>query len=276
MTRAISKQLLPVFDKPMVYYPLTTLMLAGVRAVTVITTPADRTLFERLLGDGSQWGMALTYTEQERPAGIAQALTLAEHDLAGALPVLILGDNLFYSRELTTLLSAAAARTVGATIFAHHVRDPSAYGVVTFDSHGAAVAIEEKPRVPNSPWAVTGLYFYDADAPEIARTLTPSARGELEITDLNREYLRRGQLTVEQLGRGAAWLDTGTPEALLQAAQFVQTIEARQGLRIASPEEVAWRQGWINDNELARLAAGLEGTEYGSYLARLLAGPREA
>ena len=271
ITQAVSKQLLPVFDKPMIYYPLTTLMLAGVRDVLVISTPHDLPLFRRLLGDGRRWGMRLEYAEQAEPKGIAQALLIAEWFLQGASPVLILGDNLFYGGNLTGALATASARSEGATIFAHRVRNAAEYGVVAFDAHGNPTSLEEKPVVPKSPYAVTGLYFYDSRAVEIARLLKPSARGEVEITDVNRTYLDRGSLKVELLGRGAAWLDTGTPETLLQAAQFVQTIEERQGLKIACPEEIAWRNGWIDDAQLTRLAESLAKTAYGRYLLELLA-----
>jgi glucose-1-phosphate thymidylyltransferase len=270
ITQAVSKQLLPVFDKPMIYYALTTLMLAGVRDVLVISTPHDLPQFRRLLADGRRWGLRFEYAEQAEPRGIAQALIIAESFLEGASPVLILGDNLFYGGNLTGALAAASARSEGATIFAHRVRNAAEYGVVAFDSHGNAESIEEKPAVPKSPYAVTGLYFYDSRAGEIARSIKPSARGELEITDVNRAYLERGSLGVQILGRDAAWLDTGTPESLLQAAQFVQTIEERQGLKIACPEEIAWRNGWIDDAQLARLAEPLAKTAYGRYLLELL------
>ncbi len=270
ITQAVSKQLLPVFDKPMIFYPLSTLMLAGVREVMVISTPHDLPLIRRLLGDGVRWGLRLEYAEQAEPKGIAQALVIAEAFLDGAGSVLILGDNMFYGGNLTRGLAAAGAQADGATIFAHRVKNATEYGVVTVDASGRATSIEEKPAVPKSPYAVTGLYFYDSQAPVIARQLKPSARGELEITDLNRAYLDRGTLTVQQLGRGAAWLDTGTPESLLQAAQFVQTIEERQGLKIACPEEIAWRSKWIDDAQLAKLAESLAKTAYGRYLNDLL------
>jgi glucose-1-phosphate thymidylyltransferase len=274
LTRAVSKQLLPVYDKPLVYYPLSTLMLAGIRELLLISTPHDLPLFERLLGDGTQWGMTFRYAAQPKPEGIAQSLTIGERFLDGAAPVLILGDNFFYGQSFGRQLIGAAARPEGATIFAHRVRNPEEYGVVTFDSSGKATDIAEKPAKPQSHYAVTGLYFYDRDAAELAGKLKPSARGELEITDLNREYLRRGTLTVEQLGRGAAWLDTGTPDTLLQAAQFVQTIEERQGLKIACPEEIAWRNGWIDTAQLEALAAPLGKTAYGRYLSEVSLEPR--
>lgn len=273
LTLAVSKQLLPIYDKPMVYHPLTTLMLAGVRKLLLISTPGDLPLFQRLLGDGSQWGVTLTFAEQPKPEGIAQSLLIGERFLDGALPALVLGDNLFYGRELAPLTREAASRTSGATIFAHRVRNASDYGVVGFDASGRPDSIEEKPKMPKSSFAVTGLYFYDRDAVDIVRSLTPSPRGELEITDLNREYLRRQSLEVAMLGRGAAWLDTGTPEAMLQAAQFVQTIEERQGLKIACPEEVAWRMGWIDDAQVERLAAPLANSTYGRYLLEMLKEP---
>jgi glucose-1-phosphate thymidylyltransferase len=270
LTRAVSKQLLPVYDKPMVYYPLTTLMFAGVRELLVVSTPHDLPLFQRLLGDGAQWGLALAYAAQPKPDGIAQALLIAEQFLGDTHPCLVLGDNLFYGREIVPLLREASGRAEGATIFAHRVRDPREYGVVGFDALGRATSIEEKPVEPRSQYAVTGLYFYDRDALAIARALTPSARGELEITDVNRAYLERGTLHVSKLGRGVAWLDTGTPQALLQASQFVQTLEERQGLKIACPEEVAWRSGWIDAAQVERLAAPLAKTSYGSYLLEML------
>ena len=274
LTRAVSKQLLPIYDKPLIYYPLSALMLAGIRELVVISTPHDLPLFERLLGDGSQWGMTFAYAAQPKPEGIAQSLTIAEKFLDGRAPALILGDNFFYGQSLGKQLSGASERLDGATIFAHRVRNPAEYGVVTFDDLGKALDIVEKPAKPKSHFAVTGVYFYDRDAVEIVSKLKPSARGELEITDLNREYLKRGTLNVELLGRGAAWLDTGTPETLLQAAQFVQTIEERQGLKIACPEEIAWRTGWIDTAQLEKLAAALEKTAYGRYLREISAEPR--
>ena len=274
LTRAVSKQLLPLYDKPMIYYPLTTLMLAGVRELLVVTTPHDLPLFKRLLGDGSQWGLTLEYVEQFAPRGIAEALLLGEAFLDDAAPALILGDNLFYGEQLSGSLRAAAARATGATIFAHRVMDPSQYGVVELDPSGRPLGIEEKPTVPKSALAVTGLYFYARDAVQIARGLKPSARGELEITDVNRAYLDRGTLDVSLLGRGAAWLDTGTHEDLLEAAQFIRTVEKRQGLKIAVPEEVAWRLGWIEAAQVEQLAAPLAKTGYGQYLLELLRGPR--
>ncbi len=271
LTRAVSKQLLPVYDKPMVYYPLTTLMLAGIREVLVITTPRDREAFAALLGDGSDWGMTLRYAVQPQPVGLADAFRVGRDFIDGRPSALVLGDNLFYGQSLAARLQAASRQGTGATVFAHRVANPQAYGVVTLDAAGRAVAIEEKPAVPASPWAVTGLYFYDPQVVEIAATLAPSPRGELEITDVNRAYLERGQLQVEPLGRGAAWLDTGTPETLLQAGQFVQVVEERQGLKIGAPEEVAWRMGFIDRAQLHRLGAALGKSAYGAYLQRLAA-----
>lgn len=270
LTAAFSKQLLPVYDKPMIYYPLSVLMLAGIREILLISTPADRGLFERLFGDGAAFGLRLRYAVQERPEGLAQALLIAEDELAGAPSCLILGDNFLYGQTLVPQLKDAAADE-GAGIFAYHVQNPSAYGVVEIGADGRPVTLEEKPARPRSNWAVPGLYFFAPDAPALARTLRPSARGELEITDLNRIYLERGRLDVHLLGRGTAWLDMGTPESLLQAAQFVQVIQQRQGLMIACLEEIAWRQGWINAAVLTRRAEALHPSPYAAYL-RALAG----
>jgi glucose-1-phosphate thymidylyltransferase len=271
LTRVVSKQLLPVYDKPMVYYPLTTLMLAGIREVLVITTPRDQEAFSELLGDGAAWGMTLRYAVQPQPVGLADAFRLGRTFIDGRPSALVLGDNLFYGQSLAARLQQAAHQAVGATVFAHRVANPEAYGVVTLDAAGHAVALEEKPAAPASPWAVTGLYFYDPQVVEIAAALAPSARGELEITDVNRAYLERGQLAVEPLGRGAAWLDTGTPETLLQAGEFVRVVEQRQGLKIGAPEEVAWRMGFIDRAQLARLGDALGKSAYGAYLQRLAA-----
>ncbi|MBI4509382.1 MAG: glucose-1-phosphate thymidylyltransferase RfbA [Deltaproteobacteria bacterium] len=269
LTWVVSKQLLPVYDKPMVYYPVSTLMLAGIRDILVISTPRDLPGFERLLGDGSKWGVSFQYRAQPRPEGIAQALLIGR-DFIGNDPVaLVLGDNLFYGHGLGELLQRVAARRDGATIFGYYVKDPERYGVVEFDQRGQAVGIEEKPKQPRSNFAVIGLYFYDSDACEIASTLKPSARGELEITDLNQEYLRRGALRVERLGRGFAWLDTGTHESLMQASGFIEIIERRQGLKIGCPEEVALRMGFIDVVELERLAKPIESSDYGRYLVQL-------
>jgi glucose-1-phosphate thymidylyltransferase len=270
LTGAISKQLLPVYNKPMIYYPLSVLMMAGIREIMVISTPEHLPLFREMLGDGAKWGLAFSFRAQPRPEGIAQAILIAEDYLAGEPSCLALGDNIFYGADLQRLLKRAAARSSGATIFGYSVRDPERYGVVSLDTQGKAVSIEEKPAAPpKSGYAVTGLYFYDAEVSAIARTLKPSPRGELEITDLNRVYLERGCLFVERLGRGYAWLDTGTHESLLEAGQFVQTIEHRQGLMIACPEEIAFAQGYIDAAQLTELAAPLTKTQYGQYLLRL-------
>ncbi len=253
----------------MIYYPLSTLMLAGVRDLLVITTPIDAPLFERLLGDGARWGMHFAYDTQSQPRGIAEALVIGDPFLAGRASALVLGDNLFFGHDIPAQVQQAMTRQRGATVFAHQVASPEAYGVVAYDAQGRVLDIVEKPQVPPSRWAVTGLYLYDSDAPQLARSLAPSGRQELEITDLNRAYLRRGDLTVEQLGRGAAWYDTGTPEALLEAAQFVYALEHRQGLRIGCPEEIAWRQGWIDIEAVHRLAHPMRHTGYGRYLLGL-------
>lgn len=269
-TQVISKQLLPVLDKPMIYYPLTTLMLADVREILLISTPNDITLFQRLLGDGSQWGLAIDYAVQPSPDGLAQALTIGEQFLNGSPSVLILGDNIFYGHSLHKKLAAAHARENGATIFAYRVRDPERYGVAEFSKDGKVWSLEEKPTLPKSNYAVTGLYFYDEHAPSYAKQIKPSHRGELEITDLNKVYLQKQQLNVEYLSRGYAWLDTGTHESLLEAHQFVQAIEHRQGLKIACPEEIAFRKGWINKSALKALAQPMLKNSYGQYLMQII------
>ena len=270
VTRAISKQLLPLYDKPLVYYPLATLMLAGLRDILLISTPEDGPLFSRLLGDGSQWGIRIRYATQAEPKGIAQALLIAEDFIAGNPVCLILGDNLFYGHGLPEQLRLAANQGRGATVFAYYVRDPERYGVVEFDAEGRAVGLEEKPAAARSHYAVTGLYFYDPGCVQIARNLKPSARGELEITEVNRAYLASGQLHVQVLGRGVAWLDTGTHASLLAAANFVETIEARQGLKVCCPEEIAFRQGFIDHRQLSDLARAIGKSGYGEYLERVL------
>ncbi len=271
MTISVSKQLMPVYDKPMIYYPLTTLMMAGIRDILIISTPHDLPLFERLLGDGSQWGISIQYQAQPKPDGLAQAYVIGADFVSGQSSCLILGDNIYYGPSLTSFLEGAATIRDGACVFAYQVSDPQRYGVVEFDADMKAVSIEEKPESPRSNWAVTGLYFYDSQVVDIAANLKPSLRGEFEITDVNRAYLERGELTVQPIGRGYAWLDTGTPDSLLDAAEFVRVLEKRQGFKIACPEEVAWRRGFIGDGDIERLANRLGSSQYGSYLRQLLA-----
>ena len=270
ITRSISKQLLPVYDKPMIYYPLSTLMMAGIREILIITTPRDNALFRELLGDGSQWGLQIEYAIQEHPGGLAQAFLIGREFVAGQPCCLVLGDNIFFGQGLIKLLRLAAEKTTGATVFGYWVRDPERYGVAEFDAHGRVTGLEEKPLHPKSNYAVTGLYFYDRHVCDLAAQLEPSTRGELEITDLNSLYLARGELELMQLGRGMAWLDTGTHDSLMEAAGFVETIEKRQGLTVCCPEEIAWRNHWIDDAELRAQAAALSKNTYGQYLLELL------
>lgn len=270
MTKVVSKQLMPVYDKPMIYYPLSVLMLSGIRDVLIISTPQDQSLFQTLLGDGTQWGISISYAVQPKPNGIAAAFIIGESFIQGEGCSLVLGDNIFYGPGLGTKLRLAASQSGGATVFAYWVQDPQRYGVVSFDAESRAETIEEKPQQPRSNYAVTGLYYYDADICSLAKSLQPSKRGELEITDLNRLYLDSGQLKVQTLGRGYAWLDTGTHESLMQAACFIQTIQDRQGLKVACLEEIAFRQGWINEEELEKIAEPMSATAYGQYLQRIL------
>jgi glucose-1-phosphate thymidylyltransferase len=271
MTIGVSKQMMPVYDKPMIYYPLTTLMMAGIREILIITTPHDLPLFEKLLGDGSRWGIRLEYAAQPSPDGLAQAYMIGADFVGGQPSCLILGDNIYYGPSLASSLEEAAQIQHGASVFAYQVSDPERYGVVEFDDNFKALSVEEKPLKPRSNWAITGLYFYDAQVVDIAHNIKPSARGEYEITDVNRTYLERGQLSVQPIGRGYAWLDTGTPDSLLDAAEFVRVLEKRQGFKISCPEEIAWRKGFINDSELEILAADLGKSEYGKYLYKCLA-----
>jgi len=270
VTQVVSKQLLPIFDKPMIYYPLSTLLLAGIRDILVISTPQDTPRFEQLLGDGRQWGISISYAVQPSPDGLAQAFLIGEAFLGDAPSALVLGDNIFHGHDFARLLNNANQRTTGATVFAYPVTDPERYGVVEFDRQRRAISLEEKPKAPRSHHAVTGLYFYDNQVVDLARSIKPSARGELEITDLNRLYLEQGKLEVETMGRGYAWLDTGTHESMLEAGQFIHTIEKRQGLKVACPEEIVWRNGWVDDAQLERLAQPLGKSGYGEYLRVLL------
>lgn len=276
MTMAASKQLMPIYDKPMIYYPLSVLMLASIREVLIITSPHDAPAFRSLLGDGSQWGMAIEYAVQPEPKGLAQAYTIGAEFVAGGPSCLVLGDNIFFGHGLPKIMGSARAREKGATVFAYHVGDPDRYGVVEFDAEMRALSIEEKPTSPKSHWAVTGLYFYDAQVVDIAANLKPSARGEVEITDVNRVYLERGELNVEIMGRGYAWLDTGTPDSLLEAAEFVATIERRQGMKIACLEEIAWRMGFIDEPQLSTMIAMHGSSAYGAYLRTVLSEPNNS
>lgn len=269
-SQVVSKQLLPIYDKPMIYYPLSTLMLAGIRDILIISTPQDTPRFSQLLGDGSQWGLNLQYAVQESPDGLAQAFLIGESFLQNSPSALVLGDNIFYGHDFASLLQSANDKASGATVFAYAVQDPQRYGVVEFDIHGKAISLEEKPTAPKSRYAVTGLYFYDQQVVRLAKQIKPSPRGELEITDLNRLYLKAGQLDVQTMGRGYAWLDTGTHESMLEAGQFIYTVEKRQGLKVAAPEEICWRNGWIDDAQLEKLAAKLGKSDYGHYLLRLV------
>ena len=270
LTLSVSKQLMPVYDKPMIYYPLSILMLAGIRDIQVITTPEDQSAFNRLLGDGGQWGLTISYAVQPDPGGLAQAFLISEQFVAGDPVALVLGDNIFYGHGLPEQLRAAAKQKSGATVFAYHVDDPQRYGVAEFDADGNVLSIEEKPSQPKSNYAVTGLYFYDSQVTELAKSLKPSMRGELEITDLNRLYLEKGQLQVQLMGRGVAWLDTGTHESLMEAANFIEIIQRRQGLKISCPEEIAYRLGYIDAGQVEAIAAGLKQNEYGRYLLKML------